>query len=234
MTYRNDLPVCKDCENRFGSIFKNISEVDILKLSEFKCVKIYKKGQNIFLENSQSEGIYCINKGKVKLYKYDKYGNVQILRLAKEGDLIGYRSLIVGEHYNATATAMEDSVICYISKNIFFALLRSNPELSVNLMKLLSDKLKTAENHMVSISLKNVRERVAETILLIKDFWGEGEDGTLLCDLKREEMAQFTGTATETFIRFLSEFKNDKVIDLIGKKIKILNYEALEKIRSDD
>ncbi len=224
------IPACETCQSRLCSIFGELNDSELGILSKYKCGNFYKKGQNLFFIGAPPAGIFCISSGKVKIYKLDSSGKEQIVRLTKDGDVVGYRSLISGERYSAFATTLEDSKICFIPKDIFFKLLESNSNLSFKVMKLLSQDLKAAENIVASMAQKTVRERVAEVLLILKEFYGvEGDGKTLNISLKREDLASMVGTANESLIRFLSEFKQDKMIELTGRKIKILDQAALVK-----
>ena len=146
------------------------------------------------------------------------------MRLAKAGDILGYRSLISGELYSSFAAPLEDAVICTIPKEVFFELVEKNSTLSMRLMRLLSRELRSAEGRISNMAQKTVRERLAETLLMLAEFCGFEKDGTTIdVSLTREDLANIVGTATETVIRFLSEFKQDKSIDLKGRKIRVIN-----------
>ena len=191
---------------------------------------VFKKGQYIFSEYSYPLGLYCISTGKVKLFKSGNDGKEQILRFAKDGNIIGYRALMCDEPYHCSAVAIEDTEMCFIPKNVFTILLQQNPQLSLSLIKLLGADLKEAEQHILSLSQKNVRERVAEALLFFKAIYGIESDGrTIQIKLSREEIADYVGTSTETAIRFLSELNNDEIIATEGKKIKILNLAKLKQ-----
>jgi CRP/FNR family transcriptional regulator len=228
MRHNFQIPICDECRSRVKSIFCDLSDDQLNELSIEKSCSVYKKGQIIFSEGNRPAGLYCINSGRVKVYQTGEDGREQILRLAKEGDIIGYRALIGGDVYSASATALEDSVICFVPRIKFFELLRVNSELSNRLLKLLSHDLKEAEHRLVGLAQKPVRERMAETLLTLKQFYGTQEDGqTINATLTREEIANFAGTVTETAIRVLSDFKNEKLITLSGRKIKILDTKGL-------
>jgi CRP-like cAMP-binding protein len=225
-----ETPSCESCAARLNNVFCTLSDDEAHDMSIDKSSSFYKKGQLVFFEGNRPSGLYCINRGKVKVYQIGTQGKEQIVRLAKEGDILGYRSLISGESYNASATAIEDSVLCYISRKTFFDLLQENSELSSRVMQLLSHDLRTAETRITALAQKPVRERLAETILTLKEFYGTENDGaTINATLTREDIANIVGTATETAIRLLSEFKDEKLIDLVGKKIKILNRDKIVK-----
>lgn len=176
-------------------------------------------------------GLYCINSGKVKIYQRGYEGKEQIIRLAKNGDILGYRALISGEGYSATATAIEDSKICLIPKEVFYELLQSNAEITKSMMKLLANELKDAESKITNLAQKPVIERLAEALLMLKEYYGNQEDdNSLNINITREEIANIIGTATETAIRLLSELKKEGILDLSGKKITIINNDSLMKL----
>src|SRR5690606_5487656 len=129
-----------------------------------KSCNIYPKGQTVFWEGNKPQGMYCVNKGAVKISHTGNDGKEQIIRMVREGDILGYRSLITGEDYTSTAVALEDTTVCLIPKENFFKLLEENSDLSLGVMKLLSKELDTAENTISSLAQKQVRERIAETL----------------------------------------------------------------------
>ena len=131
---------------------------------------------------------------------------------------------------SASAVALEDTKICFIPKELFVNVLKLDTGLAFEMMKLLSDELHKAEIKLTHLAQKPIRERLAETLLFIKETYGFEEDGiTLNVRLSREEIANLVGTATESAIRLLSEFKKDGMVELDGKKIKILSQKQLVK-----
>lgn len=220
---------CNFCDSRLLSVFKDLKGAQLEEMNQHKSCVHFKKGQSIFTENGMPFGLYCVNQGKIKLTTAGIDGKEQILRLSKAGDILGYRALLSGEQYQSAAVALEDSSVCFLPKEILFSLIENNKLLGYELMKLLSNDLKVAEQQIVSLSQKNVRERVAEALLFLKATYGLLEDETIAVSLSREEIADFVGTATESVIRILSEFNTDKIIQLEGKKIKILDLPKLLK-----
>jgi CRP/FNR family transcriptional regulator len=155
-------------------------------------------------------------------------GKEQIIRLVKAGDILGYRALLSGERYSASAEALEDTQVCFIPRDLFVKILKLDSNLAFEMMKLLSDELHRAEVKLTHLAQKPIRERLAETLLFIKETYGYEADGvTLNVRLSREDIANLVGTATESAIRLLSEFKKDGMIDLEGKKIKIIHPKEL-------
>lgn len=227
LVYENN---CTSCNSRLHSVFSVIEPENIQDLNEHKSCNIYKKGQLIFSENGLPLGLFCVNSGKIKLSTSGPDGKEQILRLIKGGDILGYRALISNDRYHCNAVALEDCSICIVDKTYFMKLAMENIPLCRAIFKKISDDLKKAEQHIVSLSQKNVRERMAEALLFFKATYGYESDGqTLSVQLSREEIADFVGTSTESAIRILSEFNSDKIIELAGKKIIIINPDKLGK-----
>ena len=222
-------PVCDECRSRLGNVFCALTTAQVSEMDSEKNCSIYKKGQIIFNEGNKPAGDYCVNKGKIKIYQTGEEGKEQILRLAKEGDVLGYRSLISGEAYSGTAAVMEDATVCFIPKRTFFDFLHTNSDLSTQMMQLLSHDLKEAESRLTGLAQKPVRERMAEALLMLLEFYSTDKDGAINAVISREDIANIVGTATETTIRILSDFKGEKLIDLIGKRIKIINHQGLVK-----
>jgi CRP/FNR family transcriptional regulator len=219
---------CKNCDSRAKSIFCTLRESDVESINDNKGCSMYKKGQIIFTQNSSPHGLYVIYSGKVKIYQLSENGKEQIVRMAKTGDVIGYRSLLSDERYSSSAEAITESNICFIPKDLFMGIMNNNPSVTQGLMKHLTRDLKYAENMITGLAQKTVRERMAEALLFIKETYGfENDNKTINVVLTREEIANLVGTATETAIRLLSVLKSQKLIDFDGKKIKLLNIPQL-------
>lgn len=226
----NDELVCQTCAQKTTSILCRAKVEYLEAIDSQKVCNIFRKGQTIFNEGSYPFGVFCINSGKIKLAHVGDDGKEQIISLLKEGDIAGYRSLLSGERYRASAVALEDTRVCFIPKDLFIYILKNDAGLTFEMMKLLSDELHRTELKLTHLAQKPVRERLAEILLFMKETYGFEEDGiTLNVRLTREEIANLVGTATESTIRLLSEFKRDSMVELDGKKIKIINHKKLVK-----
>lgn len=177
-------------------------------------------------------GLYFIRSGKVKLYKSSTDGKQQILRIAGNGDILGHTSLFSNEPYHVTAEAIEDSEICFLDKNAFFAFLRNDPSMAFKLLSRLSHELIYAEGKVLDLAYKSARVRFAEFLLMLKESFGVLEKGVHRLDisLSREELAQAVGTTLETAVRLLSEFREEGFIEVKKRAISILESEKLIKI----
>ena len=176
-------------------------------------------------------GVFCINRGKVKIYKLGIDGKEQIIRIAKEGNLLGYRAMIGEDVYPVSAETLEESVICFIPKRDFIKVLHETPILHERLLKEACRELGLMTESMTNLAQKSVSERLAIALLMLKNTYGMdgAENAPVVINLTREDLANIVGTATETLIRLLHDFKADKLIETDGRKIKAIDTEGLIK-----
>lgn len=223
-------------ESKFLSVFNDksfkeiLSKEDYNKYIEAKKTVFFNKGEALFEEGSNVDGIYFIENGTAKLYKLGFNRKEQILRFIKEGDIIGYRALLIGEAYQATAEAMNDLQAIFIPSDVFLHLLEVDSQLSYTMLQKISFELGESSNTVTFLAQKTVRERLAEVLLLLEQKLGTDPEGFIKISLTREEIANLIGTATESAIRLISEFKQDDYIAVEGRNIKILNHEKLKKL----
>ena len=221
---------CDQCIVREFSSLKALNKDELLRMADCKTSYTIKKGEPIFEEGESVNGIFCVKDGVCKLSKLSANGKDQIVKLVKPGELLGQRSLISDEPANLSAVALEDMEVCFIPKSEIMGFFNQNNQFSMNVMKTICGDLKDADDHMVSMAQKNVKERLAETLIYLEDTFGKNEDGTLHIQLSREELAGMIGTATESCIRLLSELNKNGFIDLIGKKIAIIDRNKLKRM----
>ncbi len=222
-------PDCQYCNCKPDILFREMPEEDIAAINMRKTCRQFKKGQIIFHEGQHASGLYCINSGKIKLYKTSYEGREQIVRLCKPGEVLGYRAVISDRPYAASASTLEDSVVCQIPREEFFKQIEKNPAVALNLIKSLSQELRTAEDRMMKLAQKSVRERLAETLIILKETYGLDDDSAISISLSREDLANIVGTATETVIRLLADFKKEDLISTKGKKIQLVDEKGLHK-----
>ena len=224
------IPFCEKCALETNSIFKHLSPDEAIKLNYEKDFRHYKKGDILYHEGNRISGFYCITSGIIKVYKTGLDGKEQIIRFAKPGDIIAYRSVLSSEPACTTSKVVEDCQVCFIPSEILISFIKTNPNFALELMKLACHELGEANSYITDIAQKTVRERLAEVLLHLVDDFGLDSQKYLRISLTREELANIVGTATESVIRLLSEFKSDSLVELNGRKIKILNVKGLEKI----
>lgn len=219
-----------DCINSNETVFKHLSKEQREILNKEKTCNTYKKGAEIYHEGSRTNGLYCINEGVVKIFKTGIDGREQIIYFAKEGDIIGYRSILSGELACSSAKAIKNSILCFIPGDLLVTMIKENGEFALDVLQQSCKELGEANSFITDIAQKTVRERLAEVLIKLKDNFDLDENNELQVSLTREELANIVGTATESVIRLLSEFKQDKLIDLQGRKIRLLDIKKLEKI----
>ena len=229
MTEPAQQPYCKACEVRLKSVLKDLQLENLETVSAAKACNWFKKGEVIFEEGSVPTGIFCIHQGKIKVYKTGHEGRDQIVRFAKGGDSLGYRALVSGEPYSVSAAALEDSTVCFIPQETFFDVLRDDEHFPMTLIRLLSGELMRAQEQIVHLAQKPVRERLAETLLILREVYGteNGDGSTLNVKLTRDELASVVGTATETLVRTIADLKRENLIATEKKKICILDVPGL-------
>jgi len=225
-----NIPFCDTCAVNTNSVFRHLSGSQIEILNFEKDFRQYKRGEILYEEGSRISGFYCINRGIIKVFKTGFDGKEQIIRFAKPGDIIAYRSVLSNEPACTTAKVIEDAGVCFIPAHILTDFVKENPLFSMEVMKLTCHELGLANEYITDIAQKTVRERLAEILLHLVNEFGLDPEQYLRISLTREELANIVGTATESVIRLLSEFKSDGYIELSGRKIKILDRKSLEKI----
>lgn len=221
---------CEQCIVREFSSLKALNKEELVKMANCKTSKIVKKGELIFEEGETVNGVFCVKDGVCKMTKLSANGKDQIVKLAKKGELLGQRSLISDEPANLSAVALEDMQVCFIPKSEILGFFNENNQFSMNVMKTICGDLKEADDLMVNMAQKTVKQRLAHTLLYLEETFGINADKTLKLQLSREEIASIIGTATESCIRLLSEFNKLKLIELVGKKISILDKIKLKKM----
>lgn len=213
-----------------NKFFDDVKKLEELKnLSSQRRVKHFKKKELVFSEGNQPNYLYFLSKGKIKTFKAHEYGKEFITTLYKDGDFLGYTALLENQAYTDSAEALEDCEVVLIPKEDFFALIYNNMEVMKAFVKLLSDNILEKEKQLVNLAYSTVRKRVAEALVLLYERYSRESDQNFSISLSREDLANIVGTATESLIRTLSDFKEEKLVEIRGSNITILN---IEKIRS--
>lgn len=227
---------CVNCQHKMCAtkvpIFTNLENKQIEMVTNLITRKKYKKGEVVFLQGSFLDGLYIINSGKIKIFKYTKEGKEQILYILSEGDFFGELSLLKAEEVGFNAEAIEDVNICMIQKKDFDQILASHPEISVKILEIIGGRLSKLETLVQSLGTKDIEARIAQMLLELAEEFGVQKKDHIEMEipLTREDMANFIGVTRETISRKLSSLQDEGVIDLIGnKKITILDVGALKE-----
>lgn len=214
----------------FLSDIKNLK--DFGKISNSRTNRVFKKKQPIFSEGSFPNGLYFINKGKVKTFKTNVDGKEFITGLYKEGDFFGYNALLEESEYTESAAALEETETSLISKEDFFTLIYKNSEVSKKFIKMLADNIVEKEKALLNLAYNSVRKRLSEALIDLKNRYQKEEAKQFSMQVLREDLANMAGTSQETTIRTLADFKEEKLIDINGGTITILNPEKLQKMKN--
>jgi len=229
---QEDLPDlnCDSCTSRTHPLFRHLLEQELHDIILHKITETYKRGSVVYHEGNRMKGFYCVQSGIIKIYQTGFDGKEQIIRFAKPGDIIGYRSVVSNEPACTTTEVIEDAILCLIPTEILLNLVKNNGNFAVELMKLTCKELGEANSYITDIAQKTVKERLAEILLHLENEFGLDPTGVLNISLTREELSNIVGTATESIIRLLSEFKTGGYIETNGRKIKILDKPGLKFI----
>jgi CRP/FNR family transcriptional regulator, polysaccharide utilization system transcription regulator len=232
---KNELLKAEFSKNVAGlnKFFDEIQKLDDLKnLSSERRIKNFKKKETIYNEGSSPVYLYFLSKGKIKTFRSHEYGKELITTLHKEGDFFGYTALLEEKPYNETAEALEDSEVCLVPKEDFYSLMHNNAKVMKTFIKMLADNIAEKEEQLVNLAYSSVRKRVAEALVLLQKRYDKEKDKNFSISISREDLANIVGTATESLIRTLSDFKEEKLIEIKGSNITLVNSEKLKKLRA--
>ena len=213
----------------FLSNAKGLNELD--KLSHEKRTKKFNKKDTIYFEGDSPNFLYFVNSGKIKTFKMNKDGKEFVTNLYKAGDFLGYKSLINEEAYEESATALEPTNISLIPKEDFLHLLYSSKEVSHKFIKMLAGSIDIKQQELLNLAYDTVRKRVADSLLKLEEKFKNDSQDQFSIAISRDDLASIVGTATESVIRTLSEFKHDGYISIKGSNITILDVEKLKNFR---
>lgn len=227
-TLQKNYPKSEEGFKSFIDEAKGMEEMQ--KLSKNRSKKEFRKKEAIFHENDFPNQLYFVNKGKVKLTKTNEEGKEYVVAVQTEGSFFGYLALLKNEPYPISAYALEDTSVSVIPKQDFFTLLYNNRDVSNKFIKMLAENIITKEEQLLSLAYNSVRKRVAETLVRLQKEYAKQDENLQEIIILREDLANMVGTAKETVIRTLADFKDEKLVKMKGSRITILNLYGLEHI----
>ncbi|MCB0643967.1 MAG: Crp/Fnr family transcriptional regulator, partial [Phaeodactylibacter sp.] len=198
------------------------------KLSEDRQCRHFQKKEAVFNEGDFPRYLYFVNEGKVKIFKTNEEGKDYIIKIHKAGDFFGYIDLVKGTHYIESAAAMESTELSLIPKDDFLSLLYANRDVSSQMIRMLADNVAEQEEQLLQLAYNSIRKRVAEALLKLHNKQPH-QSGTSITIL-RDDLAGMVGTAKESVIRTLTDFKNEQLIDIENGAIFIKNAQKLEQL----
>ncbi|MCK8479492.1 MULTISPECIES: Crp/Fnr family transcriptional regulator [Psychroserpens] len=221
---------CEQCIIRQFNSLKALTKEELVRISGCKTSRIIKKGEVIFEEGDTINGVFCVKDGVCKLSKLSSNGRDQIVKLVVKGDLLGQRSLVGEESANLSAVALNDMEVCFIPKHEIMNDLQKNTKFTLDMLQQMAHDLKESDNVIVDMAQKSVKNRLADVFVYISEHFGVDDQGFLAINLSREDYANIVGTATESAIRIISQFKKEGLISTQGKQIKIENLQKLKRV----
>ena len=209
-----------------ASIGKNVLQ----SLTEDRNINKYKKKQTVYSEGNHPNSLYYVLKGKVKAYRSNEDGKELVTDLFSPGDFLGYVSLLEGIVYKDTAAALEETELAVIPKEDFEELVNNNKEVAQKFIRLLANNVSLKENQLLGLAYNSLRKKVGEALILLQKKYKQTKQEEFVIDISRESLATIAGTATESLIRTLSDFRSEKLIDIKDGSISIINQEKLEHL----
>ncbi|HCW08316.1 MAG TPA: transcriptional regulator [Cytophagales bacterium] len=200
--------------------------LDMKHLCKDKKTKIVKKKSEIFAEGDTPLNIYFIKSGSVKVYKSHPDGKELITNIYNANDFFGFEPILENTVYQESAVAMQDSELISIPKYDFVMLLQSHPDVSKGFVSMLCKKVAEKEKQLLNLAYNSVRQRTAEALLKVREL----KDAKENIQISRDDLAKIVGTASESVIRVLSDFKDERLIEIESGKIRIISPERLEKV----
>lgn len=226
----NKKPDCLVC--KAACLLQELGDDRLIdEMNEKKSVVRCAKNQIIFEEGSEVHDVMFIQSGIVKVFKPGILNRTQIVRLSKQGDILGHRGLN-SSTYPVSAIAIEDCVLCKYPRDYFVEIINKNIHLAVNLMFFFADELTKSEIRERNLAQMNVRGKVADSLLYLKKSFGLDENKLLRIFLSRQDIADYAGTTKEQVSKVISEFNQDGIIHVKSKRIHILNSDKLNELSS--
>ncbi|HTE00806.1 MAG TPA: Crp/Fnr family transcriptional regulator [Mucilaginibacter sp.] len=192
-----------------------------------------KKGQHIFSEGDPVKGIYFVYSGSAKVHKKWDEEKELIIRFAKTGDILGHTGLGDNRFYPVTATALEPSIVCYLDMEFFESTLQVNNRLTYELMRFFANELQESEKRMRNLVHMPVKGRIAQAFITLKNQFGTNGDDFIGIELTRQDLSSFAGASYETLFKVINEFTEENLIEVTGKRIRIINEALLKKLTDE-
>jgi CRP/FNR family transcriptional regulator, cyclic AMP receptor protein len=198
--------------------------------TEGRNINKYKKKQTIYTEGNHPNRLYFVLKGKIKTYKTNEDGKELVIDLFSPGDFLGHIALLEGSAYKDTAEALAETELAVIPKEDFDELINNNPEITKKFIQLLAKNISEKEEHLLGLAYNSLRKKVADALILLQKKYQKKSDDNFSIDISRENLASIAGTATESLIRTLSDFRSEKMVDIVNGSIIITDQKKLESL----
>jgi CRP-like cAMP-binding protein len=218
-------------EKGAGELITDLKAAGMLDLdpNNYETVDLSKK-QQLYQEGRRPKNVYYLVKGKIKAFRIHEDGKEYITNLYAPGDYIGYLPLLENSTYEDSAVVLEEAEVAQIPRDEFLNALYKDINIATRFIRLIAQNVQEKEERLLQLAYGSLRKRVAKALLDIhKKYAGAGAVPIAL-DISREDIAQYVGTATESLIRTLSDFKSEKLIDIKDSKIRIIDLQKIENL----
>lgn len=223
---------CRDCPAWPKSAFAQLGEEALAVLEREKEPAVHERGQAFTVQGEPAEKIYCLCSGSAKVtFTHAPTRSESILRIVAPGDQVGYRCIFSNKVFRATASALEPTASCRISKATIFRLMEQDRVFALEMLRKMGEEIGGAENRLHSFCRKGARERTAEALLLLSRSFGTpdgGEGSRFALSLTRTDLASWVGTTKETMIRVLAEMREE---GLLEEGDGVAHVRSVEKLR---
>jgi len=217
-------------EKGFNQFVNDVKNSGLMtKLADNYDIGSYGKKQTLYQESKRPRYLYYLVKGKVKGFKTHEDGKEYITDLFSAGDFIGYPALIEDNNYNDSTIMLEDSEIMQIPKEDFLTMIYGDITIAAKFIRIITQNVKEKEERLLSLAYSSLRKRIAKALVDIQDKFNTGNSNRPI-EISRDDIAHYVGTATESLIRTLSDFKAEKLIEIKEGKIQINNLDKLKNL----
>ncbi|HPC73319.1 MAG TPA: Crp/Fnr family transcriptional regulator [Syntrophales bacterium] len=214
------------------SLFRGLPETELRTLADIAATKNYRRGETIFLEGGEGLGFYVVFDGRVKIFKLSPEGKELVLHVMGPEDFFAEVPVFEGRHYPANAEAVEDSRVLFFPREALLRAIRKDPSVAMNMLAALSARLRDFTRKMENLSLRDVPSRLSAYLLHLSEQRSGSDELDL--DIKKGLLASLLGTKPESLSRIFTKMSAGQVIEVKGKKIRILDRQKLQKIAAGD
>lgn len=223
--FQNEKASASKTLNEFYDEIKNEDALE--KLTETNVVNYYKKKQRVYTEGNHPHSLFYLNSGKIRTFKINENGKELTVGLYNAGDFFGYNALLENTAFKETAETLEECEVSIIGREDFEILINNNKKVTQKFIKMLAQNVTEKEEQLINLAYNSLRKRVADAILTLSKKYKEESNPDFIIHISREDLAHIAGTTTESLIRTLSDFKNEKLVEAEAGYVKILDEKKL-------
>lgn len=220
---------CEKCSIRKFNLFNECPPSELSLISKNKLYFNYSKDKILYQEGDEPNGIFCLKSGKVKVCRKSGIGSVNVFKLAKTGDLLGYKALLENKPYSETAVALEESQACFIDRHIFNLALKSSPDFHLKFIKFLNNEFNSTINSVMQSSSQCKKEKLARSIIWVKNIYGLKPNSKITLNYTPStiDLAEISGLSLTEVTEIMEYFYKERIILKTDKKFSILDYGKL-------